>query len=88
MYIHPGDSETNEHEDKTNGDFGHGISATNGNGSKNCEDKTRATVFQSKVSCAGMSEPNKYSGNSSWIAIDTCATVSVSGQKIDFPTKN
>ena len=83
--VYTGDSNAIEHEEKNDGDSGHGISTERKDGSESGKGETRATVLQVRVSYTGVPEIDEYPENGNYIAIDSCASVSVSGQEQDFP---
>ena len=72
-----------EHQDKSDGDFNDEISAENKeekkSGSDNCEDEAMATVLQVQVSSLRTSKIEKHSEDGDWFAIDTGASVTLSG---------
>ena len=83
--VYTGDSNAIEHKEKNDGDSDHGILTESKNGSEGGKGETRATVLQVRVSCTGVPEIDEYPENGNYIAIDSCASVSVSGQEQDFP---
>ena len=82
--VYTGDSKSIEHEEKNDGDSDHGISTGNKDGSKSCEDEGKATVLQVQVSSPEASEKDMYPEHGRWFAIDTGASVTLSGMKSDF----
>ena len=82
--VYTGDSNAIEHKEKNDGDSDHGISTESKDGSMSCEDEGRATVLQVQVSSPETSDKDRYPENGRWFAIDTGASVTLSGEKGDF----
>ena len=82
--VYTGDSNAIEHEEKNDGNSGHGISTERNDGSEMCEDEGKATVLQVQVSSPEASEKEMYPEHGRWFAIDTGASVTLSGMKSDF----
>ena len=85
--VYTGDSNAIEHEEKNDGDSDHGILTERKDGSEMCEDEVKATVLQVQVSSPEASDKEMYPEHGRWFAIDTGASVTLSGMKSDFISK-
>ena len=82
--VYTGDSHTTEHGEKNDGDSDHGILTERKDGSEICEDEAKATVLQVQVSSPEASEKEMYPEHGRWFAIDTGASVTLSGMKLSL----